>query len=276
MLCFVLTGLRPDPCRSVARSRLATPRRVSLYSRNRAASGRRLSPRYPTRFPLPIRMAAAASPASAGRTISRVVMAREQSEGDGARVRRSIGSHALPDLDPFLLLDEFRVTPPAGFPTHPHRGMQTVTYMLSGAFQHKVGDEFLFAGLPLCAVPFCVICPCLGVCSSLTPTCLVFVCYYQSMAPISSSLDLHFSVHVLRIGSVSLCGTGQSGACWHHRTRILAMDAGRVRSPTLGDARNRRPQRWTATLADIAGGRQDEPARLPGGVGRVCTYCHLP
>lgn len=64
-------------------------------------------------------------------------MAREQSEGDGARVRRSIGSHALPDLDPFLLLDEFRVTPPAGFPTHPHRGMQTVTYMLSGAFQHK-------------------------------------------------------------------------------------------------------------------------------------------
>lgn len=71
-------------------------------------------------------------------------MAREQAEGDGARVRRSIGSRALPDLDPFLLLDEFRVTPPAGFPTHPHRGMQTVTYMLSGAFQHEVGCVFLF------------------------------------------------------------------------------------------------------------------------------------
>eukprot|EP00170_Pyropia_yezoensis_P004945 contig_20156_g4959 len=82
-------------------------------------------------------MASAAAPAGAGRTISRVVMAREQAEGDGARVRRSIGSRALPDLDPFLLLDEFRVTPPAGFPTHPHRGMQTVTYMLSGAFQHE-------------------------------------------------------------------------------------------------------------------------------------------
>eukprot|EP00168_Porphyra_purpurea_P004646 TRINITY_DN1565_c0_g1_i1.p1 TRINITY_DN1565_c0_g1~~TRINITY_DN1565_c0_g1_i1.p1 ORF type:complete len:285 (+),score=85.82 TRINITY_DN1565_c0_g1_i1:325-1179(+) len=78
-----------------------------------------------------------AASAAAGRSIAKVVMAREQSEGDGARVRRSIGSAALPDLDPFLLLDEFRVSPPAGFPTHPHRGMQTVTYMLEGAFWHK-------------------------------------------------------------------------------------------------------------------------------------------
>lgn len=144
MLFFAVTGLWGHPCRSLARSRLATLRRYSLCSPGRGLAGRRLFPRQHSRFPLAVRMASAAAPASAGRTISRVVMAREQAEGDGARVRRSIGSRALPDLDPFLLLDEFRVTPPAGFPTHPHRGMQTVTYMLSGAFQHKVGDVFLF------------------------------------------------------------------------------------------------------------------------------------
>lgn len=144
MLFFVVTGLWPWSCRSLALSRLSTLRRYSVFSPSRALFCKRVSPRQPSRVPLPIRMAAATSPSSAGRTISRVVMAREQSEGDGARVRRSIGSRALPDLDPFLLLDEFRVTPPAGFPMHPHRGMQTVTYMLSGAFQHKVGDVFLF------------------------------------------------------------------------------------------------------------------------------------
>lgn len=143
MLFFAVTGLWPHPCRSLARSRLSTLRRYSLCLPSRDLAGRRLSPRQPTRFPLPVRMASGAATASAGRTISRVVMAREQSEGDGARVRRSIGSRALPDLDPFLLLDEFRVTPPAGFPTHPHRGMQTVTYMLTGAFQHEVGGIFV-------------------------------------------------------------------------------------------------------------------------------------
>jgi redox-sensitive bicupin YhaK (pirin superfamily) len=40
-------------------------------------------------------------------------------------------------LDPFLLLDHFRVKPPAGFPDHPHRGFQTVTYMLKGKFRHR-------------------------------------------------------------------------------------------------------------------------------------------
>lgn len=94
----------------------------------------------------------AAAAAGAGRSIARVVMAREQSEGDGARVRRSVGSASLPDLDPFLLLDEFRVSPPAGFPTHPHRGMQTVTYMLDGAFRHEVRDApFLVSIVMWCA-----------------------------------------------------------------------------------------------------------------------------
>lgn len=71
------------------------------------------------------------------RDVKRVVIAREQSEGVGARVRKSIGSTELPNLDPFLLLDEFNVTKPAGFPDHRHGGMKTVTYMLEGAFHHE-------------------------------------------------------------------------------------------------------------------------------------------
>jgi hypothetical protein len=55
----------------------------------------------------------------------------------GARVRRSIGSAKLRNFDPFLLLDEFTVAPPAGFPDHPHRGFETVTYMLKGKVSHE-------------------------------------------------------------------------------------------------------------------------------------------
>eukprot|EP00761_Pharyngomonas_kirbyi_P013848 gb/GECH01013877.1/.p1 GENE.gb/GECH01013877.1/~~gb/GECH01013877.1/.p1 ORF type:complete len:277 (+),score=80.03 gb/GECH01013877.1/:1-831(+) len=58
------------------------------------------------------------------------------SEGQGAKVYRSIGA-VISDLDPFLMLDEFFVKPPAGFPDHPHRGFETVTYMLDGSFKHK-------------------------------------------------------------------------------------------------------------------------------------------
>jgi redox-sensitive bicupin YhaK (pirin superfamily) len=67
-------------------------------------------------------------------------VAREQGEGVGATVRRSIGSQKLRNLDPFLLLDEFKVGLPGGFPDHPHRGFETVTYMLptsKGKIQHE-------------------------------------------------------------------------------------------------------------------------------------------
>ena len=43
----------------------------------------------------------------------------------------------LRQFDPFLLLDEFKVKKPAGFPDHPHRGFETVTYMINGSFQHE-------------------------------------------------------------------------------------------------------------------------------------------
>ncbi|KAJ1555258.1 hypothetical protein HK096_005645 [Nowakowskiella sp. JEL0078] len=61
----------------------------------------------------------------------------EVPEGAGARVRRSIGTFALRNFDPFLMLDEFFVRKPAGFPDHPHRGFETVTYMLEGKFNHE-------------------------------------------------------------------------------------------------------------------------------------------
>ncbi|XP_038658657.1 pirin isoform X2 [Scyliorhinus canicula] len=72
-----------------------------------------------------------------GRKITQIVLAIEQSEGVGAQVRRSIGQRELKNLDPFLLLDEFKVSKPAGFPDHPHRGFETVTYMLNGSFEHE-------------------------------------------------------------------------------------------------------------------------------------------
>jgi quercetin 2,3-dioxygenase len=62
-------------------------------------------------------------------------------EGAGVRLRRSIGTREVNYLDPFLLLDDFgshdRRDYEAGFPLHPHRGIETVTYILSGAVHHK-------------------------------------------------------------------------------------------------------------------------------------------
>jgi redox-sensitive bicupin YhaK (pirin superfamily) len=71
------------------------------------------------------------------RSIALRVESKEQAEGAGARVRRSIGSYQLRNFDPFLLLDEFAVDNTAGFPDHPHRGFETVTFMLDGEFEHE-------------------------------------------------------------------------------------------------------------------------------------------
>ena len=63
------------------------------------------------------------------------------SDGAGVRLTRVIGTPQLPDLDPFLMLDEFGTDRPedylAGFPNHPHRGFETVTYMLDGRMRHR-------------------------------------------------------------------------------------------------------------------------------------------
>jgi len=74
---------------------------------------------------------------SISRHVIKRVLAVEQSEGVGARVRRSIGSMALRNLSPFLMLDHFTVSKGAGFPDHPHRGQATVTYMTHGSSRHE-------------------------------------------------------------------------------------------------------------------------------------------
>ncbi len=71
------------------------------------------------------------------RTIQKVIKGSWQNEGVGAKVIRSVGSRGFERCDPFLMLDEFHVEQPAGFPAHPHRGFETLTYMISGEFQHE-------------------------------------------------------------------------------------------------------------------------------------------
>ena len=62
-------------------------------------------------------------------------------DGDGVKLTRIIGQPGLPELDPFLMLDEFGSDDPGayigGFPDHPHRGFETVTYMLAGRMRHR-------------------------------------------------------------------------------------------------------------------------------------------
>lgn len=81
------------------------------------------------------------------KTIVKVVRGMPTSDGAGVSLTRIIGQPDLPRLDPFLMLDFFGSDNPgeyiAGFPPHPHRGFQTVTYMLAGKMRHKdsVGNE---------------------------------------------------------------------------------------------------------------------------------------
>ena len=73
--------------------------------------------------------------------VVRKVRGLPTSDGAGVKLRRVIGTQQLPDLDPFLMLDEFGTDRAedylAGFPDHPHRGFETVTYMLDGRMRHR-------------------------------------------------------------------------------------------------------------------------------------------
>src|SRR5512143_3342519 len=77
------------------------------------------------------------------RPIKRLVRAKPTLERAGVHLRRAFGFHNTADFDPFLLLDDFRNDVPedylAGFPWHPHRGIETITYVLAGTVEH--GDS---------------------------------------------------------------------------------------------------------------------------------------
>jgi redox-sensitive bicupin YhaK (pirin superfamily) len=75
------------------------------------------------------------------RTLQAVIPSRPASDGAGVKLRRSLGQNHQLRVDPFLMLDEFSSFDPndyiAGFPAHPHRGFETVTYMLDGHMLHE-------------------------------------------------------------------------------------------------------------------------------------------
>jgi len=77
------------------------------------------------------------------RLIDKIWKSEATVEGAGVHLKRAFGFHELPLLDPFLLLDDFRSENPAeykaGFPWHPHRGIETITYVLDGDVEH--GDS---------------------------------------------------------------------------------------------------------------------------------------
>ncbi len=83
------------------------------------------------------------------RKIQKVLKSRPTLEGAGVRLRRAFGYNQVPMFDPFLLLDDFRSDHPEdylrGFPWHPHRGIETITYVLSGEVEH--GDSMGNSGV---------------------------------------------------------------------------------------------------------------------------------
>jgi len=83
------------------------------------------------------------------RRIRKVIKSRPTIEGAGVHLHRAIGFHEPELFDPFLLLDDFRSDVPAeylkGFPWHPHRGIETITYVLSGDVEH--GDSLGNSGV---------------------------------------------------------------------------------------------------------------------------------
>ena len=74
------------------------------------------------------------------RPVKKIIESKPTMEGAGVHLRRAFGFGSTSDFDPFLLLDDFRNDLPedylAGFPWHPHRGIETITYVLAGSVEH--------------------------------------------------------------------------------------------------------------------------------------------
>ena len=83
------------------------------------------------------------------RKINKVIKSKPTLEGAGVRLKRAFGFSEVPLFDPFLLFDDFRADHPRdylqGFPWHPHRGIETITYVLSGDVEH--GDSLGHQGV---------------------------------------------------------------------------------------------------------------------------------
>ena len=83
------------------------------------------------------------------RGIAKIVRGMRAVDGAGVRLVRVLGHDDVYDFDPFLMLDSFDSTDPsdyiAGFPTHPHRGIETITYLISGRIEH--GDSLGNSGV---------------------------------------------------------------------------------------------------------------------------------
>ena len=75
------------------------------------------------------------------RKVTQIVRGRNTVDGAGVHLRRILGEQTVHDFDPFLMLDGFDSTNPQdyikGFPWHPHRGIETVTYLVSGTMKHE-------------------------------------------------------------------------------------------------------------------------------------------
>ena len=88
------------------------------------------------------------------RKIKKVLKSKPTIEGAGVHLKRAFGFHEVPELDPFLMLDDFRSQNPddyvRGFPWHPHRGIETITYVLHGQVEH--GDSMGNRGVIVQAV----------------------------------------------------------------------------------------------------------------------------
>ena len=89
------------------------------------------------------------------RRIDRIFQARPTLEGAGVHLKRVFGHNEVPTFDPFLLLDDFHSDNPdfymKGFPWHPHRGIETVTYMIEGKVEHgdSMGNKGTISGKPI-------------------------------------------------------------------------------------------------------------------------------
>ena len=98
----------------------------------------------------------------APRFIAKVFKSRPTIEGAGVHLKRAFGYSQVPQFDPFLMLDDFHTANPAeymaGFPWHPHRGIETITYVLEGLVEHgdSMGNKgvMIFPFGPFAAFPF--------------------------------------------------------------------------------------------------------------------------